>query len=141
MSAEWPTQFVIDTSQDWVERVPRPSERDTHPAVLEQRQAIWDRADERNRKILKLTAKAEATRKAEIDAARDAQVAQAEARREKQRAEQEAILQRSFLASGGSLAQWEAEGPAILARHRQEATLRGDHAARAEHRQAMRGAF
>lgn len=141
MSTEWPSQYVINTSQNWVEHVPRPSEQDTHPAVLEQRQIIWDRANERNQKLVKRTAQIQAEREAEIEATRKAEAEQAEERREKQRAAIEEPLYRTFLANGGSVAEWEKERDGILAERRKNNTLMGEDAARADQRAALLGSF
>jgi hypothetical protein len=93
---------VIQTSSNWVEQVPRPTDKDTHPAHLEVRQAQWDRAKAINDRTSKRSAEIIAEREAKTEDARKQREVDAAKKREAQRTEAEAVLRRRFLAAGGT---------------------------------------
>jgi hypothetical protein len=121
----WPTEYVISTSSNWVETVPRPKEGDCHPSVLARRQEQWDAAHARQQKIVTRSAEIVAEREEKLRASQERQAAESDAREQKKRGELEETLRRRFVAAGGSAAEWENPKEQIVAEHVKAQALAG----------------
>jgi membrane protein involved in colicin uptake len=131
----WPTANEMQLG--WTAKYPRPTvEAGHHPATLEYKQKTWDEAEALRVKYAKRSAEIQAEKEAKIQAERDRLAAEREAARQTQNAETEAMLQRRYLAAGGSVTEWEAEKATIVSEHRRRAVAEAetaDERARREH--------
>jgi phage protein D len=124
--SEWPSDYVIETSSNWVERAPRPKKGDCHDLVLERRQGQWDAAKVRHDASVKRSAEIQAQREAAAQASRDqAAAAKDEARRQARQDGIEAMLRRRYLHAGGTAEGWAQERESYLAEHRRHTTFDG----------------